>query len=59
VYCHRIVMELKETLKSKNEEGDAYISEIEVMFFLLYLAACTLLVKIIYSLLAIYLLTLD
>lgn len=52
-------MELKETLKSKNEEGDAYISEIEVMFFLLYLAACTLLVKIIYSLLAIYLLTLD
>lgn len=52
-------MELKETLKSKNEEGDAYISEIEVMFFPLYLAACTLLVMIIYTLLAIYLLTLD
>lgn len=59
VYCHRIVMELKETLKSKNEEGDAYISEIEVMFFPLYLAACTLLVMIIYTLLAIYLLILD
>lgn len=52
-------MELKETLKSKNEEGDAYISEIEVIFFLLYLAACTLLVMIIDTLLAIYLLTLD
>lgn len=59
VYCHRIVMELKETLKSKNEEGDAYISEIEVIFFPLYLAACTLLVMIIDTLLAICLLTLD
>lgn len=27
-------MELKETLKAKSEEGDAYISEIEVCFFL-------------------------
>lgn len=32
--CHilgcRLAVELEETLKSKNEEGEAYISEIEV-----------------------------
>lgn len=33
-------MELKETLKSKNEEGDAYISEIEVLFLPIYTWLC-------------------
>jgi hypothetical protein len=30
VFCCRTVMELRETLKAKSEEGDAYIAEIEV-----------------------------
>lgn len=32
VFCCRTVMELRETLKAKSEEGDAYIAEIEVWF---------------------------
>lgn len=32
VHLCRVVMELKETLKSKDEEGDAYVIVIEVRF---------------------------
>lgn len=34
---YRVVMELKETLKSKSEEGDTYIAEIEVCWMFLML----------------------
>lgn len=33
-------MELRESLKAKNEEGDAYISEIEVSHHIIYAYRC-------------------